>query len=115
MFRDARLRRGGIYETMAILVLRIARDKKPVTADVVERFRAIYEEMKRHHWWLTGPNDFPACAMLVAQGPNGQRIPVRVHEVSGEQITLDMNHPLAGQSLTFDVKILAIDEATPAP
>ena len=31
MFRDASLRRGGIYETMAILILRIRQDGAPIT------------------------------------------------------------------------------------
>jgi hypothetical protein len=74
MFREAKLRRGGIYETMAILVLRIAGDKKPITIDAVIRFQAIYEEMKRHHWWLTGPDDFPACAILVSQPESPDQI-----------------------------------------
>jgi len=67
LFRRANLRRGGIYETMAILILRLQNDRQPVTDAVVTRFQAIYEEMKRHHWWLTGPDDFPACAILVGQ------------------------------------------------
>ena len=29
--------------------------------------RDIYEAMKRHHWFLTGPEDFPVCAMLVGR------------------------------------------------
>lgn len=33
---------------------------------------------------------------------------VRVHEVHDHMIVLDLNHPLAGQNLHFDVQILAI-------
>jgi len=67
LFRQASLRRGGIYETIAILILRLQNDLAPITTEAVIRFKAIYEEMKRHHWWLTGPDDFPACAILVGQ------------------------------------------------
>jgi FKBP-type peptidyl-prolyl cis-trans isomerase SlyD len=48
-------------------------------------------------------------AQLVAQSSTGQQRPVRVHEVKGDEIIMDLNHPLAGQTLDFDVKILAIE------
>ena len=50
-----------------------------------------------------------AGTMIVATSPEGEEQPIRVHEVGGETITLDFNHPLAGQALHFEVKILAID------
>lgn len=53
--------------------------------------------------------------VLMAQGPQGQRVPVRVSEISDEEITLDLNHPLAGRGLIFDVKILSIEDAPAAP
>lgn len=65
LFREHGLRRGGVYEVLAILVMR--RLLGPIEPAHVERFRAIYEAMKAHHWWLTGPEDFPACAMLLAR------------------------------------------------
>jgi len=50
-----------------------------------------------------------AGTMLMASAPDGQERPVRVHEVKEETIILDFNHPLAGQALTFDIEILAIE------
>ena len=47
--------------------------------------------------------------MLVASAPDGQQQPIRVHEVREESIILDFNHPLAGQALNFDIKVLAIE------
>ena len=38
----------------------------------------------------------------------GQAIPVVVTEVTDESITLDGNHPLAGQDLTFDLELVEI-------
>ena len=59
MFRSADLRRAGAYETITILILRMNAEKSPISEMTVQRFKAVYEEMKRHHWWLTGPDDFP--------------------------------------------------------
>ncbi|MDN3679390.1 peptidylprolyl isomerase [Vibrio tapetis subsp. quintayensis] len=42
------------------------------------------------------------------QGP----IPVEVTEVDGDEVVVDGNHMLAGQTLTFDVEVVAIREAT---
>lgn len=47
--------------------------------------------------------------MLVASAPDGQQQPIRVHEVREETIILDFNHPLAGEALNFDIKVLAIE------
>lgn len=48
-------------------------------------------------------------AGLVAEDRSGNRRPVRVHEVHEEKIVLDLNHPLAGQALHFNIKVLGID------
>ncbi|HEX9878726.1 MAG TPA: peptidylprolyl isomerase [Candidatus Binatia bacterium] len=50
-------------------------------------------------------------AVLAARSPEGRTRPVRVHEVKEETVILDMNHPLAGKILIFDVTILAIQPA----
>ena len=47
-----------------------------------------------------------------AQAPDGQELVVTVVDVDGENVTLDGNHPLAGQKLNFDVKILDVREAS---
>ena len=47
--------------------------------------------------------------MLVASDGEGNEQPIRVHEVGEDKIVLDFNHPLAGQALTFDIKIVAIE------
>lgn len=48
-------------------------------------------------------------AVLVGEDAMGNQRQVRVHEVHEDTIVLDFNHPLAGQSLSFDIKILAIN------
>lgn len=42
------------------------------------------------------------------QDPNGQVLNATVLEVGAETVKLDFNHPLAGQDLTFDLKLVEI-------
>jgi FKBP-type peptidyl-prolyl cis-trans isomerase SlyD len=46
-----------------------------------------------------------AGTMLMSKSPDGRAIPVRVHEVKETTVVVDFNHPLAGKTLHFDVKI----------
>ena len=42
---------------------------------------------------------------------SGAEIPGTIVECSDEAITIDLNHPLAGQSLLFKVEIIAVHAA----
>jgi len=46
---------------------------------------------------------------LEVQHDDGDVTLVKIAEVSGGQVTLDANHPLAGHDLTFDLELVAID------
>jgi len=41
---------------------------------------------------------------LVMQLPDGNQIPVAITEVTEDSVSLDANHPLAGQKLIFEVE-----------
>jgi len=46
-----------------------------------------------------------------AQTQQGSRV-VRVVDVDDNNVTIDANHPLAGQNLNFDVKVVEVRDAT---
>ena len=37
---------------------------------------------------------------------------ITVVDVAGDQVTIDANHPLAGATLNFDVKVVNVRDAT---
>ncbi len=45
---------------------------------------------------------------LQIQQQSGQAIPVVITDISDSEITLDANHPLAGEDLTFDIQLVEI-------
>jgi len=49
---------------------------------------------------------------LYGQTPDGQTIAVTVKDFDEKSVTIDYNHPLAGEDLTFDVKLVSKREAT---
>lgn len=46
-----------------------------------------------------------------ADAPGGSRV-VTVVKVAGDKITIDANHPLAGEKLFFDVRVVDVRDAT---
>ncbi|RUM57585.1 MAG: peptidylprolyl isomerase [Persephonella sp.] len=49
---------------------------------------------------------------LQAQTPDGQIINLTVVDFDDNEVTVDMNHPLAGKDLVFDVEIVDVRDAT---
>lgn len=49
-----------------------------------------------------------AGTALSARGPKGEDHIIRVREVKTETVVLDFNHPLAGKTLNFNIKVLGI-------
>ncbi|HKI57281.1 MAG TPA: peptidylprolyl isomerase [Trueperaceae bacterium] len=45
---------------------------------------------------------------LELRQPDGQAVPVTVADVGAESVTLDANHPLAGQDLNFELELVEI-------
>jgi FKBP-type peptidyl-prolyl cis-trans isomerase 2 len=48
-------------------------------------------------------------AIVEGEGPGGERRRFRVLEVRENEVVLDTNHPLAGRTLTFEVKVLSVE------
>lgn len=42
--------------------------------------------------------------------PEGRQIPARLVEMDDTNLTFDMNHPLAGETLTFEIEVVGISD-----
>lgn len=52
----------------------------------------------------------PKEGMMVVIGlPNGSQIPAIIKKVSNKEIDLDLNHPLAGKTLIFKIKVVEVN------
>jgi peptidylprolyl isomerase len=50
---------------------------------------------------------------LVMSSASGQQFQVKIAEIKEEVVLLDANHPLAGESLVFDIELVEIVGSKP--
>ena len=71
-----------------------------------EKNPALEQEIQKN---LLPPGQEPKEGMiLVMSSPDGRQFPVRIKKVSEETIIIDLNHPLAGKKLVFDVEVVDV-------
>jgi len=85
-------------------------EKKTVTIPSDEAYGARNEELIQKVPREQLPADMKpeAGQTLVATNEAGQQTHVIVQEVADESITIDANHPLAGQDLIFEIELVEI-------
>lgn len=49
---------------------------------------------------------------FMAAMEDGHQMPFVISKIEGDEVTVDFNHPLAGQALTFDVELMEIRDAS---
>jgi len=85
-------------------------DSKTVTVPPGEAYGERHEQLVQQVPRSALPEDIePAVGMqLQSQSPDGQIMNLVVVQVEDESITLDANHPLSGQALTFAIELVEI-------
>jgi len=83
-------------------------EKKTVEIPAEDAYGSRQEEMVIDFPLSNFPPDItPEVGMtLQMHNENGQELPVMVTAVNADTVTLDANHPLAGQELIFDIEIV---------
>ena len=44
--------------------------------------------------------------------PEGRQVPARIAQFDEQQVTMDLNHPLAGETLTFEIEVVGISSTS---
>ena len=91
-------------------------DTKQVTVAPAEGYgetnpKALQEVQKQS----LPPEALKVGARLQGKGPNGQMVYPLVSEIKTDTVVLDFNHPLAGKTLHFAVKVLDVQQAQAEP
>jgi FKBP-type peptidyl-prolyl cis-trans isomerase SlyD len=59
------------------------------------------------------PNaNLQAGLTISAQTADGDVIPITIRELKGEKVVVDLNHPMAGKTLHFDITVREVRAAT---
>ena len=85
-------------------------ESKTVTIPAGEAYGDRHEQLVQQVSRSALPDEIePAVGMqLQSQSPEGQVMMLVVTEVEEDSITVDANHPLAGQALTFAIELVEI-------
>ncbi|QXO17897.1 MULTISPECIES: FKBP-type peptidyl-prolyl cis-trans isomerase [Vibrio] len=58
---------------------------------------------------FVGDAEVEVGTIMAFSGPDGMEIPGIITDIAGDSVTVDFNHPLAGQDVIFDVEILSVE------
>ena len=85
-------------------------ESKSVTIQPEEAYGERHDQLVQQVPKTTLPDDMELAVgmQLQSQGPDGQVMNLVVAEVEDDSITVDANHPLAGQALTFAIELVEI-------
>lgn len=84
-------------------------DEKTVKIEVNDAYGERKEELVKEVPKEQMPEGDLQVGMMIGVGlPNGQQVPATISEVGDKSVTLDLNHPLAGKNLTFEIKVVEI-------
>jgi FKBP-type peptidyl-prolyl cis-trans isomerase SlyD len=91
---------------------KVAGDQATIVVNAEDGFGVRHEELMvevpREHFDF----DVTAGVVVEAQLPDGRSKHFQVAEVSESAVILDGNHPLAGKTLQFNVRVVSVRDAT---
>ena len=111
------LERGGVEAVQGVLVLRL--DDLALDLQARGQLAGLDRHAVDHAPDVdAGPIELdvlpgtPVTLIGTATDPDGNPLMGTIAAVEGDEITVDFNHPLAGQTLNFAIEVVSVREAT---
>lgn len=104
---EGRLLKGFEQGVVGMAVGNVRTVEIPAAEAYGERNEDIVRRLERSKF-PPAINPEPGACLNLRQ-PDGGVLDVVVTEVNDEMVTLDANHPLAGQDLTFEIEVIEIE------
>jgi FKBP-type peptidyl-prolyl cis-trans isomerase 2 len=67
----------------------------------------LFKKIEREH--LPKDQEPQVDMILVINLPNGMQVPAIITEITPKDVTINLNHPLAGKTLNFKIKVVEIN------
>lgn len=92
---------------------KVAGDELSVTVDPEEAYGEYSAELVAvlGREMFEGVEQLEVGMQFHASGPDGSMQVVTIRDLDGDDVTVDGNHPLAGQRLSFQVKVIDVRDA----
>ncbi len=87
-----------------------AGEKKTFTLGIYDAYGEYLDDFVQRVPRASVPVEVEPGKRVWMTNENGENVPVTVKEVNRDEVFFDMNHPLAGKELTFEVELLGVEE-----
>ena len=86
--------------------------KATIKATRIDYKQRAFLDFELGHYVDEGVDELEVGMQFHASAPDGQMQIVTIRDLDGDDVTVDGNHPLAGQRLNFKVKVVAVRDAS---
>jgi peptidylprolyl isomerase len=85
-------------------------EKKSFTLSAAEAYGDRDDSLERSFNRSDFPEDFQVEVgqVIVLQNPQQGQFPATVKKIENDSVLLDLNHPLAGKNLSFDIEVVGV-------
>jgi peptidylprolyl isomerase len=95
----------------AVLGMEVGQTKK-IHLEPKDAYGPVIEEAVKTMPRGVFPEEFKLVEGATVQGQNemGQQLLAKIMSYTDDEVTLDMNHPMAGKDLNFEIELLNVDD-----